>query len=249
MIEQTLLTPVKVNEKTISLAEMYIQHKKWREKWSNKPTIKSIQFLPTSNRLHFTRIQDSILGNISTELSKKSLTVLQKDKKIDIISMDVSSTSELFSKYFCDALARQVGDFYIETKTKKSRANMAILQKQTDSIRIELNRAITGVAVANDDTFGLNPSVNVRRVPTAKRQVDVQANTAILTELVKQAELAKITLRKETPLIQVIDKPILPLKKSSVGKITGMFLGSFLGVFIFVLGAVIRRYYSQYINL
>ena len=100
---------------------------------------------------------------------------------------------------------------------------MAILQKQTDSVRSELNRAITGVAVANDNTFGLNPSVNVRRVPTAKRQVDVQANTAILTELVKQTELAKITLRKETPLIQVIDRPILPLKNNKIGKIAGMF--------------------------
>jgi hypothetical protein len=249
MIEQTLLTPVKVSGKTISLAEMYIQHKKWREKWSNKPKIKSIQFLPNSKRLHFTRLHDSILGKISTEISKKCLTVVQKDKKVDIISMDVSSKSELFSKYFCDALAREVGDFYIETKTKKARANMAILQKQTDSVRSELNRAITGVAVANDNTFGLNPSLNVRRAPSARRQVDVQANTAILTELVKQTELAKVTLRKETPLIQVIDRPILPLKKSNVGKITGMFLGSFLGVFIFVIGAVMRKYYSENIGI
>ena len=59
---------------------------------------------------------------------------------------------------------------------------MAILQKQTDSIRGELNRAITGVAVANDNTFSLNPALNVRRTPSARRQVDVQANTAILTE-------------------------------------------------------------------
>ena len=62
-----------------------------------------------------------------------------------------------------------------------------------------------------DNTFNLNPALNVRRAPVARNQVDVQANTAILTELVKQSELAKVTLRKETPLIQVIDKPILPL--------------------------------------
>ncbi len=55
--------------------------------------------------------------------------------------------------------------------------------------------------------------MNVRRAPSAKRQVDVQANKAILTELVKQTELAKVTLRKETPLIQIIDRPILPLMK------------------------------------
>ena len=53
--------------------------------------------------------------------------------------------------------------------------------------------------------------MNVKRVPSVNRQVDVQANTAILTELVKNLELAKVDLRKETPLIQIIDTPILPL--------------------------------------
>ena len=33
MVEETLLAPVTLNNKTISLAEMYIQDKKWREKW------------------------------------------------------------------------------------------------------------------------------------------------------------------------------------------------------------------------
>lgn len=112
---------------------------------------------------------------------------------------------------------------------------MAILQKQTDSIRGELNSAITGVAVANDNTFNLNPALNVKRAPSARRQVDVQANTAILTELVKQTELAKVTLRKETPLIQVIDRPILPLPMEKFGKTKGVFFGFFLAGIVTIL--------------
>lgn len=235
MVEQTLLTPVEVGGTTISLAEMYIQHKKWREKWENKPKLKGIQFLPNPNRSYFTRVHDSIFGAIFIDLSKKSLSVAQKDKKIDIISIDVSTTNELFSKYFCESLARQVGLYYIETKSKKARMNMAILQKQTDSIRGELNSAITGVAVSNDNTFNLNPALNIRRAPTARRQVDVQANTAILTELVKQSELAKVTLRKETPLIQILDSPILPLKKDKVGKLKGIVFGGLIACFFLFL--------------
>lgn len=241
MVEQTLLTPVVVNDKTISLAEMYIQNAEWREAWEDKPKFKNIEFLPNANRKYFTRVHDSILGKIYDDLSKNSLSVGQKDKKIDIISIDVSSANELFAKYFCEALARQVGQFYVATKTKKARANMAILQKQTDSIRVELNGAITGVAVANDNTFNLNPALNVRRAPSARRQVDVQANTAILTELVKQTELAKVTLRKETPLIQVIDRPILPLEKERFGKAKGIVLGGFFAGFLTVLYLIIRK--------
>ncbi|NDP22409.1 MAG: lipopolysaccharide biosynthesis protein, partial [Paludibacter sp.] len=140
-----------------------------------------------------------------------------------------------------EALVKKVSDFYIETKSKKSRENMDVLERQTDSIRRELNGAITGVAVANDNTFNLNPALNVRRAPSARRQVDVQANTAILTELVKQTELAKVTLRKEMPLIQVIDAPILPLKKEKFGKAKGILMGGILAGFLMILVMVVRR--------
>jgi len=87
----------------------------------------------------------------------------------------------------------------------------------------------------------LNPALNVRRVPSAKKQVDVQANTAILTELVKQTELAKVSVRRETPLIQVLDRPIYPLKIDRIGKTKGIFLGFFLGDFIIVLGLILKK--------
>jgi hypothetical protein len=208
-----LLSSIIVKEKKISLAEMYIQNKGWREKWNHIPKYNHVQFLPNVDRKNYTRVHDSILGRIYDDLSKTALFVAQKDKKVAIINIDVVSTSELFAKYFAEALVKEVSDFYIETKSKKSRQNMNILERQTDSIRRE--GAITGVAVANDNTFGLNPAMNVRRAPSARRQVDVQANTAILTELVKQSELAKVTLRKETPLIQIIDPSPAPGRKFS----------------------------------
>jgi hypothetical protein len=244
MVEETLLTPILFGGKTISLAEMYIQNSKWRESWNKNPKFAGIQFLPNADRTSFTRLQDSILGGMYSSLSKGSLMVSQKDKKISIISIDMTSENEMFAKYFTEALAKNVSDFYVATKSKKARLNMFMLEKQTDSIRRELNRAITGVAAANDNTFGLNPALNVRRAPSASRQIDVQANTVILTELVKQTEIAKVTLRKETPLIQIIDKPILPLSKERFGKSKGILLGGILGSFLIILGLVIRRIFK-----
>ncbi|KLT71063.1 Wzz/FepE/Etk N-terminal domain-containing protein [Flavobacterium sp. ABG] len=241
MVEKTLLSPVNINGKVISFAEMYIQNNEWRKQWGKEPKLENIQFSPGKTREEFTRVHDSILGSIYENLSKGELSVSQKDKKISIITMEVSSTNELFSKKFCEALAKQVGKFYIDTKSKKARLNMNILERQTDSIRGELNESITGVAVANDNTFNLNPALNVRRAPSLRRQVDVQANTAILTELVKQSELAKVTLRKETPLIQVIDEPVFPLKKERFGKIKGIVLGGFLAGFLIVLFLIVRK--------
>lgn len=241
MVEQALMEPVVYNGNTISLAEMYIQNKKWREKWNKDPKFAKIQFIANTNRKYFTRVHDSILGVIYSDLSKNSLTIGQKDKKIDIITMEFSSTNEQFSKDFCETLAKKVGQFYVTTKTKKARMNMKILEVQTDSIRRELNYAITGVATANDNNFNLNPALNIRRVPSARKQVDVQANTAILTELVKQSELAKVTLRRDTPLIQVLDRPIFPLKKDRVGKLKGIVMGGFIAGFLMVFLLIIKK--------
>jgi hypothetical protein len=244
-VEQTLLSPVLIEGKKISLAEMYIQNEQWRDKWEKNLKFATIQFLPDADRKCYTRAQDSILGVIYADLYKNGLNVGQKDKKVAIITIDLASTNELFSKYFTETLVKQVSDFYIETKSKKSRDNLQILEQQTDSIRRALNGAITGVAVANDNAFNLNPALNVRRVPSARRQVDVQANSAILTELVKQSELAKVTLRKDTPLVQIIDTPILPLKKEKVSIVMGLVFGGVLAGFLSVLVLIVRRILKQ----
>lgn len=248
MVEKTLLGPVKVNGKVISLAEMFIENNNWRKSWSENPKLAKLEFLPNTNRRKFSRVQDSIMGVMYSNLSQGALSVGQKDKKIGIINIDVLSGNELFAKYFCEALARQVGTFYVITKSKKARLNMDILERQVDSIRNELNGAITGVAIANDNTFNLNPAMNVRRSPSARRQVDVQANTAILTELVRQAELAKVTLRKETPLIQVIDRPILPLPKERFGKAKGIVIGGFMGFFLILFYLLITKIFRNLVN-
>ena len=248
LVEKTLLNPIEVEGKIISIAEYYIQINKMRVAWDKNPAFKNIQFLPNSDRAKFTMQQDSILNNIYSSLTGlANLTIGQKDKKNSITSIEVISENENFAKAFCENLAKETTEFYIETKSKKSRLNTEILQKQTDSIRGELNNAITGVAAASDNVYNLNPALNVRRTPSTRRQIDVQANTAILTQLVAQLEMSKVTLRKETPLIQVIDRPILPLEKEKVGKLKSLILGGFLAGFFTIIYLVFSSLYKKII--
>ena len=50
-----------------------------------------------------------------------------------------------------------------------------------------------------------------------------------------------MNIRKETPLIQVVDEPIYPLKKEDLSAIKGVVLGGFLGGFLIVVVLLIRR--------
>jgi hypothetical protein len=248
LVEKVLLEPIVISGKTITLAEYYIQINKLRQAWDKKPNLKNITFLPNADRSNFTLQQDSILQKIHKSLiDKEHLSIMQKDKKVTILSIEVTSENELFSKIFCESIAKETSDFYIETKSKKSKINVNVLQRQVDSVRNELNGAIAGVANETDNVYNLNPAFNIKGAPSKKKQIDVQANTAILTNLVVQLELAKITLRKETPLIQLIDRPILPLQKEKFGKLKSIILGGFLTGFLYILYLIFGRLYRKMI--
>jgi uncharacterized protein involved in exopolysaccharide biosynthesis len=240
ILEKSLLNPITVNGKTQSFAQYYITTNGLNKSWTEKPELKNIVFDVYADRSKYTRQQDSILGNVYNDVFSM-LTVGQKDKKVSIISLDVKSPDEYFCKTFAENLVQEVSSYYIEIKSKKARQNMEILQRQTDSIRAELNGAITGVAAAADNTFGLNPAMMVRKTPGTRRQVDVQANTAIFTQLITNLEMAKVSLRKETPLIQVIDKPILPLKKEGISKLKSLLIGSFSVCFLTAFILVFKK--------
>jgi uncharacterized protein involved in exopolysaccharide biosynthesis len=247
LVEKTLLSPIIVNGKTQSLADYYLEFNEMKKGWDQKPLLKGLSFPIDADRKTFTLQQDSILKGLSAGMAKNNLTIAQKDKKISIINIDVSSNNEKFAKAFCETLAFETSEYYVEIKSKKARMNVEILQKQTDSIRAELNSAITGVATAADNVFNLNMAMNVKRTPGARRQVDVQANTAMLTSLVTNLEMSKMALRKETPLIQIIDRPIFPLEKEKVGKLKSLVLGGFLAGFLTVLYLVFTTLYKKMI--
>jgi hypothetical protein len=242
IVEKVLLSTIIINGKKITLAEYYIQINNLRNSWQKKPELHNIQFKPGDDRSKYKLQQDSILQKIYINLiDKEHLNIMQKDKKVTILSIEVVSEDQLFSKLFCESIAKETSDFFIETKSRKARTNVDVLQKQVDSIRTGLNQAISGAAIETDNVYNLNPAFNIKGAPFKKKQIDVQANTVILTNLVVQLELAKITLRKETPLIQLIDTPILPLTKQNFGKFNLLFIGLCIGILFAILYLVFAK--------
>ncbi len=246
LLEKTLLTTVKINDSYKTLADIYIDFMQYQKNWPSR--LKNINFKPGMDRANFSLQQDSLLKVFSNEILENNLTVKQIDKKVTIITVIFSSKNEIFSKLFCENLINETSKFYIETKSKKARLNVEILQKQTDSIRSELNNAMSGVAYATDNIYNLNPSLNIKSIPSKKRQIDVQANTEILKQLVAQLELSKVALRKETPLIQKIDTPNLPLNKEKFGKLIGLISGFLSGVFLSSIYFITKKAYLSAIS-
>jgi hypothetical protein len=238
LVEKVLLSQV---DERGRLIDYYLDFTGVRGKWNKDPSMKNFRFLPYSQKANFSRQQDSILGVFHKRLVIDNLSVSRLDKKLNIITVSVVSPDELFSKYFVEGITKEVSDFYIETKTKKATENLAILEYQTDSVRLVYNMAVSDVANSVDANPNANPALQILRVPSQRRQFDVLINQTILTQLIQNLEAAKVSLRKETPLIQIIDKPILPLEKKSFGKLRGIILGGLIAGSLILLILILMR--------
>jgi uncharacterized protein involved in exopolysaccharide biosynthesis len=239
LIEKTLLTKAEINNKQDLLINRYIDFNNLNKQQSNNPKSSIIEF-NDADRTKFNRDQDSILGKVYLEILNRSLEVTKVDKKLSIISVKVKSNDEIFSKIFCEKLVKNVTDFYIETKTGKSKSNIKLLELRVDSVKRELDVALYGRAKFADQNIGL-----VRQsaaVPKLNQELKVQMLSTMYTELVKNLEFSKLSLMREEPLIQIIDVPIYPLEKIKFGKLKGIALGGILFSFMTILFFTIKHF-------
>jgi uncharacterized protein involved in exopolysaccharide biosynthesis len=112
-----------------------------------------------------------------------------------------------------------------------------------------MNGAIYSAAAVADATPNLNPTRQRQRIaPVQRSQFSVETNKAILSTLIQNLEMAKVSLRKEAPLIQIIDSPIYPLDKQSFGKLKGIVVGAILFGFLSSLFLLIKKIFKEIIQ-
>jgi len=235
LIENTLLTRVNINGTNQLLIDYYISTH-YKEKDIKKIRDTKVDFSQPSQK--GTRIRDSIMQKI-VGIVGGAMNIDRKDKKLNIIAVRTTDQDEVFAKIFVEELTNNAVSYYVTYKSEKSRENVNILQKQADSVKRMLTGSISDVASIND--LNVNPLKQAARVSSQRRTIDVQVDGAIYTEILKNLELAKITLRKETPFIQVIDRPSLPLEKKKTGMLKGGLIGGFLFGFLGLFFVIIRK--------
>jgi hypothetical protein len=250
MIEKTLFTSVDVQGKKDLLINRYIEFNKLKEEWDKNPLLKNIEFNLNQGDNQFAvkipnRLKDSLVGIIVDDINNNYLMVSKLDKKLSIIKAVVKSKDEFFAKTFNEEIVNTVNDFYIQTKTKKSLNNIKILQQKTDSVRAVMNGAIFSAASVADATPNLNPTKQIQRsAPIQRSQFSAETNKSILEVLVQNLEMSRMSLMKESPLIQVVDQPVYPLVKDKFSKLKGIVSGglifAFLSIVIFIGRFIIK---------
>ena len=243
MLGETLLSPF---DQEKLLIDRFVEFEELDKKWASKVDISGMDF--SLERDLFTVAQDSVIQQVSKLIRERQLSVVKPDRKLSIIQVSISSKDEPFAKIFNETLVDKVNTFYLETKTKKTGENLRILQTQADSVRSILDESIAEYATATDRVPNVNPLLNSAQVESRKRQIDVQATAAVYQEIVKNLEIAKVNHRNNSPLIQIIDSPRFPLKRTEIRLVKGIVLGAIIVGLLTLFALYFRRLYQKHVQ-
>ncbi|WP_448697784.1 hypothetical protein ACFGVR_13435 [Mucilaginibacter sp. AW1-3] len=147
-----------------------------------------------------------------------SFVVFKKDKKLIFYVISATNTDPDVAYYVAKNVLNETSRYFIDTRTKVSASGVQLLQHEADSLGDVLNRTFSSTAVMNDHTYNLNPSLTVQRSGSIFNQAKANAFAGAYTEVMRNLEVAKITLQKETPLYRIIDEPELPLSPTATNK-------------------------------
>jgi hypothetical protein len=242
LIKATLLTPY---DSTQTLADKYAAIYKLNKKWlKHSADGKITRFLVGGK--NNTRLQDSLLHEMTTLILEGKFMIAKIDKKLGFFEINTVMRDERLSQLFCVRMIKQSTDFFINTKTKRLRSNVERLEKRADSIGRLLNYKTYAASVANNNALDVNPAYSTSTNASIEvKERDKVLLASVYSETVKNLEASKTMLAQETPTVQIVDDPELPLKKNYLKYYVAIAIGILLSVVAFAFYILLTRSNKQ----
>lgn len=235
----------------LSVADVYSTVYELKEEWEGDKKIGKIDFPPTAVNKAFSRLQDSLLQTMIDVIIKKQFTVAKTDKKAGFIDVTTTMQDEALAKIYCERIVQLAVEKYVGIKTQRQKATVDKLQVRVDSIANLLRqKTVSGASLqTSSSTMDINPLYKTGTAVAVETTVRDKAMLAtIFASVTQNLEMGKFTLSQETPVIQVVDAPILPLKKDKLSrlKMTFAFSFIFMGTLVFLL--VVSKIFKTALN-
>jgi hypothetical protein len=212
IIEKVLLTKVDSSKtaKGESLADLFLQWSKLKNKWAKKQGLNEVNFRNPGNGASNSRLQDSVLLVIFQKIIKKNLVVERLNKKGSIIEITTTAPNEVFSKLFTERLVLETIRMYVDIKTSVATRNISRLEKRSDSLMLLLNTKSYKSAAMQ--VLDANAAYKSTAVPVEVSQRDKSVTYALYSEVMKNLEASRMGLAGQTPVINMLDQARYPLE-------------------------------------
>tara|TARA_B100000780_G_scaffold152844_1_gene106830 strand:- start:782 stop:1822 length:1041 start_codon:yes stop_codon:yes gene_type:complete len=205
-VEKTLLREVEFDDNTKGL----LANRVWRgTPHSKKKVFENLSF--KKNRDDYNSLEDSAIFLTYKYVIDEVISAQKPEKKLSLIQLSAVHGDKYLAKALTTELIDETSKYYIELLTKKARLNLHVLQKEADSVQMMMQSNMA--SSANSSDLNINPNRASLRIDQNRSLVDLQISVSLYGEIIKNLKLAEIGLRKQTPIIQIVDVPQFPLPK------------------------------------
>lgn len=249
IVSEVLLSTIDINGEQTALIDHYLNFSNQRGKWKfwGKGDLAAVNFKNKTQYSDLDNMQDSILQLVYSKITREKLVIGKEEKKNTIIHLTINTKDPAFSGVFSERLIEAAAKFYVQVKTDLSRKNVEKLEKRADSILYLLN-AKTRVTSATKE-MDANPALKMIMIPNELAIRDKTILMTIYAEVVKNLEIAKITLAQETPAIQVLDEPGKSIRDHKLTFVEVIIGSIVLGIFLVLSYISSLIVYKTYFSL
>jgi len=207
IIVNTLFKKDTINNSADLLINHFCNEFAVNNRYDEKPGMQDLVFASKPGN-DFTVEENKVIQDIYKEITEHHLTAGVSDN--GIVEVNYRSISESFSKKYLDNLFETISEYYINKTNQKQRETYDIVKYYNDSLQTTLRKTEAEWAIFSDKN--VYKVTHEGRLNQLRKTHELEALNAAYIESVKNLELAKYNLINQTPILQLIDKPVFPLK-------------------------------------
>ncbi len=242
---KALLTKVKYGNKEDFFGNIFLRHCQLQDnEWSKlPPQFFTYQF--KNSNLNTLSAEDKNLLNTIYMYLKDNTVVKQNNSKSSFQTLSVQTRNDTLSYVWSKLFLKTVTDYYIETKTKKSKELLIVMENRVDSLQSALYYTQGKLANYNDQ----NQQIIFQRARIIAERLQMTSSQlqGLYFEASRSLDNLRFSLVKEAPLLTIIEDTELPIlvEDYSYGAVTllSVIIAFFLSCFSIYLYNLYKEYY------
>ena len=247
IIVPVMFQRIEVEGQSNFLANHIIDLYEYQEAWAEDPENPLIGFyferdLTQVPQIEWTRLESRAVQIVHKKMvgtAEVSGLLTAEDSEGGILSISVNSRSEELSLAVANLVYEELSEFYVNESTNRQRRTYELALATADSLKAEMEKYEQQRAAYSDRSLGVQYDVARLR----QQQLQREATEAALkySEIAKNVELSKFTLLNSTPFIQIVDRPLGPLRKQEPDLVFQVILWSIVSAILIAVVVVVRR--------
>lgn len=217
-------------------AETILYKKFYSKQFDKKITLMEILIGKELNEVNEYNIQNSVY-----ELGRK--IYFKSDLESSISSIRVSVHEPIFAKELASAVIEELESLNRYFKRENVSEKIIFIQDRILAVENDLKKSEYQLKLFNEQNQQIStPSLQLEQ-DRLMRNVEVQRG--IYLTLKQQLELAKIEEVQQTSIVQILDKPQLPLMPSNKNLKISILFGTLLGLTFGLVFGFVRNYFNS----